>query len=122
MLDIEWVTYLVYLSMSNQQIKGHLEAMVLAILESGSAHGYSIIESLRSESNGLFDLPEGTVYPALHRLEENGLIKSSREVVDGRERRIYQLVPAGLGSLRESRAAWQAFSSAVSRILVVNPS
>jgi DNA-binding PadR family transcriptional regulator len=107
--------------MSNQQIKGHLEAMVLAILEEGPAHGYSIIESLRKNSSGLFDLPEGTVYPALHRLEEGGLVKSTRELVDGRERRVYQIVTAGQSTLKESRAAWQAFSSAVSRILVVNP-
>ena len=107
--------------MSNQQIKGHLEAMVLAILETGPAHGYSIIESLRSQSAGLFDLPEGTVYPALHRLEESALIKSTREKVEGRERRVYHLIPAGHGSLKESRASWQAFSAAVSRILVVNP-
>eukprot|EP01037_Dinobryon_pediforme_P001166 gene1166-1182_t len=104
--------------MSNQQIKGHLEAMVLAILEEGPAHGYSIIESLRKNSSGLFDLPEGTVYPALHRLEEAGLVKSTREFVDGRERRVYQIVTAGQSTLKESRAAWQAFSSAVSRILV----
>ena len=107
--------------MSNQQLKGHLEALVMAILEAGPAHGYSIIESLRSNSGGLFDLPEGTVYPALHRLEDAGLVKSSREVYEGRQRRIYQLVPAGHKSLARSRATWKEFSSAVTSILAINP-
>ena len=107
--------------MSNQQIKGHLEALVLAILEAGPAHGYSIIESLRSNSAGLFDLPEGTIYPALHRLEDAGLVKSTREIVDGRQRRIYQLVAAGQQSLTESRASWHKFSFAITKILAVNP-
>ena len=105
--------------MSSQQLKGHLEALVMATLERGPAHGYSIIESLRSGSGGLFDLPEGTVYPALHRLEDAGLVKSTREIVDGRQRRIYRLVPAGRKSLEQSRASWRTFSSAVSGILMV---
>ena len=107
--------------MSNQQLKGHLEALVLAILETGPAHGYSILESLRSNSGGLFDLPEGTIYPALHRLEDAGLVKSTHEIVEGRQRRIYHLVAAGHRSLTKSRATWQEFSSAVTNILAVNP-
>src|SRR3954465_12543553 len=107
--------------MSGQQLKGHLEALVMATLEAGPAHGYAIIESLRSSSGSVFDLPQGTIYPALHRLENAGLIKSIREVVDGRQRRIYRLVPAGHRSLAQSRASWREFSSAVSRILAVRP-
>jgi PadR family transcriptional regulator, regulatory protein PadR len=107
--------------MSGQQLKGHLESMVMATLEAGPAHGYAIIESLRSRSGGTFDLPEGTIYPALHRLEDAGLIKSIREVVDGRQRRIYRLASAGRRSLAQSRASWLEFSSAVSHILGVRP-
>lgn len=93
----------------------------MAILETGPAHGYSIIESLRSDSGGLFDLPEGTIYPALHRLEDAGLVRSTRELAEGRERRIYHLVPAGHRSLGKRRVAWQEFSLAVTSMLAVNP-
>lgn len=107
--------------MSGQQLKGHLEAMVMATLEAGPAHGYAIIESLRSRSGGVFDLPEGTIYPALHRLEDGGLVKSDREVVGGRQRRVYRLAPAGCRSLEQSRASWREFSAAVSGILAARP-
>ena len=70
--------------MTAEQLKGHLDPLVLAILEHGPAHGYAIIESLRERSGGAFDLPEGTIYPALHRLERAGTLSSRREVVGGR--------------------------------------
>ena len=53
-------------------LKGHLDAIVLAALEAGPAHGYAIIETIKRASTGTFDLPEGTVYPALHRLVTGG--------------------------------------------------
>ena len=62
--------------MRGEALKGHLDGMLLAALAAGPAHGYMIIESLREASGGTFDLPEGTVYPALHRLEQARLIKS----------------------------------------------
>ncbi len=107
--------------MSGQQLKGHLETLVMATLEAGPAHGYAIIDSLRVASGGVFDLPEGTVYPALHRLEASRLVTSRREVVDGRERRIYRLSPAGRRSLVQGRASWRQFSAAVTGILNVSP-
>ena len=107
--------------MSGQQLKGHLEALVLAILESGPAHGYAIIDALREQSGGVFDLPEGTIYPALHRLEDVGSVTSRREIVDGRQRRVYQLSPSGRRSLAASRASWREFSSAVMCVLDVRP-
>ena len=107
--------------MSAQQLKGHLEPLVMAVLEDGPAHGYAIIELLRGRSGGVFDLPEGTVYPALHRLEDAGWVTSRRHVVDGRQRRVYQLSAAGRRSLSASRATWQEFSAAVSRVLTPSP-
>ena len=107
--------------MSGQQLKGHLETLVMAILEDGPAHGYAIIDSLRVASGGVFDLPEGTVYPALHRLEASRMLTSSRETVDGRQRRVYRLSPAGRRSLTQGRASWRQFSSAVTHILDMSP-
>src|ERR1700709_485387 len=107
--------------MSGQQLKGHLEALVLATLERGPAHGYAIIEALRQSSGGVFDLPEGTIYPALHRLEKSGSVRSSRETVARRQRRVYRLSPAGRQSLAASRVSWREFSTVVTRILDVSP-
>ena len=107
--------------MSGQQLKGHLEPLVLAILEEGPAHGYGIIESLRSRSAGVFDLVEGTIYPALHRLEDAGLVTSSRAMVGSRERRVYRLSARGRRSLDQSRSSWLEFSMAVARVLNVSP-
>jgi PadR family transcriptional regulator PadR len=49
------------------EIRGHLDTMLLAILRTGPLHGYAVVQALRAQSDGAFDLPEGTVYPALHR-------------------------------------------------------
>ena len=103
--------------MSAEQLKGHLDALVLAIIERGPAHGYAIIESLRERSGGVFDLPEGTIYPALHRLEHAGTIASRLEVVGGRERRVYRLSARGRAALGERRTNWSVFSTAVEQVL-----
>jgi DNA-binding PadR family transcriptional regulator len=107
--------------MGSEQLKGHLDPLVLAILEDGPAHGYAIIESLRERSGGVFDLPEGTIYPALHRLERSGTVTSRREVISGRERRVYRLSARGHAALRERRTNWTQFSSAVSHVLGLSP-
>lgn len=107
--------------MSSEQLKGHLDPLVLAVLEGGPCHGYGVIEHLRSRSDDLFDLPEGTVYPALHRLERAGLVTSTREIVGGRERRVYRLARRGKASLADQRKQWSRFSAAVSTILNVSP-
>jgi DNA-binding PadR family transcriptional regulator len=107
--------------MTSEQLKGHLDPLVLAVLEQAPAHGYAVIEALRARSDGVFDLPEGTIYPALHRLERAGAITSTRELAGGRERRVYRLSTKGRRTLRERRASWSAFSSAVDRVLGVSP-
>ena len=57
-------------------LKGHLDLLLLAAVRARPAHGYAVIDELRRRSGGTFDLPEGTVYPALHRLERGGLLAS----------------------------------------------
>ena len=58
-------------------VRGHLDLLVLSVLaDTGPVHGYGIISALRARSDGAFDLPEGTVYPALHRMEKDGLVLS----------------------------------------------
>jgi PadR family transcriptional regulator, regulatory protein PadR len=100
--------------MEAEMLKGHLDAIVLAALEAGPAHGYAIIEAIKSRSDSTFDLPEGTVYPALHRLEQAGLLSSAWTTPpSGRRRRVYSLTKAGSAALAERRKAWNRFSQAV---------
>jgi PadR family transcriptional regulator, regulatory protein PadR len=104
--------------MEGEILKGHLDMIVLAALAAGPAHGYAIIEAIRRRSGRAFDLPEGTIYPALHRLEQAGFL-SSRWVVaeSGRKRRIYALTRSGHRALAERRAVWEEFSDAIGGLL-----
>jgi transcriptional regulator len=104
--------------MEGEMLKGHLEAIILAALEKGPAHGYAIIEAIRQRSDGVFDLPEGTIYPALHRLEDTGLLSSSWETpASGRRRRVYALTRRGTKALGDRRALWDRFAGAVGTFL-----
>lgn len=95
-------------------LKGHLDALVLAALEEGPTHGYAIIEAIKARSGQAFDLPEGTVYPALHRLEKSGLLASAWVMPEsGRKRRVYELTARGRASLAERRTVWRRFAEAI---------
>jgi DNA-binding PadR family transcriptional regulator len=102
--------------MAGTELQGHLDGMLLAILEAGPLHGYAIVEEMCRRSDGEFELAEGTIYPALHRLEAAGLLSSRWEVVSGRRRRVYALSTSGAADLRERVASWRAFSSAVDAV------
>jgi PadR family transcriptional regulator, regulatory protein PadR len=104
-----------------QVLKGHLDVLLLATLTDGPRHGYAIKEALRAGSAGRFDLPTGTIYPALHRLEAAGLIEGSWSSVDGRRRRAYQLAPAGHRKLAGERANWREFAATVTSMLETRP-
>lgn len=103
--------------MRAETLKGHLDALLLALLERGPQHGYAIIDGLRQGSGGTFDLPTGTIYPALHRLERGGLVQSRWDTTTGRRRRIYHLTAAGLQALSSERSNWTRFSAAVTGLL-----
>ena len=107
--------------MRAEALKGHLDAMLLAALEDGPRHGYAVIEALRLGTGGRLDLPTGTIYPALRRLEQSGLITGSWSVVAGRRRRYYRLTPAGEQALAGRRADWREFAATVSAVLEGGP-
>ncbi len=98
-------------------VKGHLDTLVLAALRDGPAHGYGLIVRLRERSSGAFDFPEGSIYPALHRLEEAGKLESTWSEERGRKRRVYRLTPAGEAALVEARESWRQFASSMSAVL-----
>lgn len=99
--------------MIGEALKGHLDLLLMAVLQGGPAHGYAIIEMLRVRSGGTFDLPEGTIYPALHRLEEDGCLSSFWSDETGRRRRIYQLTARGQQMLARRQQEWSQFALAV---------
>jgi PadR family transcriptional regulator, regulatory protein PadR len=103
--------------MESEKLKGNLDLLLLAVLAAGPGHGYSIITRLRERSAGAFDLPEGTVYPALHRLDAAGLLDSSWDVVAGRKRRIYRLTAAGETALARQTDQWRSFSGSVAKVI-----
>jgi len=103
--------------MNPAPVKGHLDLLLLAVLADGPSHGYSVIEALRVRSGEAFDLPEGTVYPALHRLERAGLLASDWDDAQGRRRRTYRLTTRGRAALREQHEAWNGFVTAVTSVL-----
>jgi PadR family transcriptional regulator len=107
--------------MRAETLKGHLDGLLLASLEAGPRHGYAIMEALRAGSGGQFDLPTGTVYPALRRLERAGLIRGTWSQAGGRQRRVYDLTPAGRRMLAAERGTWREFSAAVTALLEPAP-
>jgi PadR family transcriptional regulator PadR len=103
--------------MKAEALKGHLDGLILAVVAAEPAHGYAVIDALKQRSGGVFDLPEGTVYPALHRLEADGLLASEWETASGRRRRVYRVTRRGRTALGERRGEWQAFAQAVDGVL-----
>jgi PadR family transcriptional regulator, regulatory protein PadR len=103
--------------MNRERLKGHLDLLLLSVLAAGPAHGYAIISALRARSEGTFDLPEGTIYPALHRLQGAGLLGSSWADADGRKRRVYALTTKGATALAAEQTEWKRFATGVQAVL-----
>jgi DNA-binding PadR family transcriptional regulator len=103
--------------MRPEVLKGNVDALLLAAVGDGEAHGYGIVETVRARSEGAFRLAEGTVYPALYRLERQELLESRWDEVGGRRRRLYRLTPRGRRALAERRDEWSAFSRAMEAVL-----
>lgn len=105
--------------MRGESPKGHLDMLLLAAIAGGSTHGYAIAQALRRASGETFDLQDGTIYPALQRLERAGLLVSCWSEGAGRRRRIYALTPAGHQTLDRQQKEWKRFESAVHGVLAL---
>ncbi|HEY7604062.1 MAG TPA: helix-turn-helix transcriptional regulator [Gaiellaceae bacterium] len=99
--------------------KGSLDALVLAALAAEPGHGYAIVRRLRARSDDVFRFSEGTVYPVLHRLEHEGLVRSRWTPARGRRRRVYRITPGGREALAVRRLEWQTFARAVEAVLAM---
>ena len=103
--------------MRTDLLRGHLDSLLLAVLSGAPGHGYELIQRLAQRSEGALDVPEGSLYPALHRLERAGLVESEWSTAEGRRRRVYRLTRAGRRESDASRTQGRASASAVDRVL-----
>lgn len=99
-------------------LKGNTDSLLLYLINCRPTYGYQIIKELEKRSSGYFQLKEGTLYPALHRLEKNKLVKGRwQKLPNGQERRYYYITRKGQQVLAKRLAAWQDFSTAVKAII-----
>lgn len=103
--------------MKAEELKGHLDGLILSVVSREPLHGYAVIETLKARSGGNLALPEGTVYPALHRLEDDGLLKSEWSTASGRRRRVYSITRRGEKELGASRERWRLFATTIEAVM-----
>lgn len=106
---------------SGDTLRGHLESMILSVLESGEAHGFEVWKRLENGAEGALQLKEGSLYPALYRLEKSGLVKArwedEKSARRGPRRRIYSLTIKGKRQLHQGRIEWQRFVSVIGGLI-----
>jgi PadR family transcriptional regulator, regulatory protein PadR len=99
-------------------IKGNIDALLLSLIGQQPMYGYQIIKELDTKSRGYFRFKEGTLYPALHRLEKSNLITSKWEMLpSGRQRRYYHITERGTALLTEKKNQWLDFAMAMNLII-----
>jgi PadR family transcriptional regulator, regulatory protein PadR len=99
-------------------LQGTLDLLILKVCGAGPVHGYAISQRLRARSEEVLQVQQGSLYPALHRLERKGLLKASWDVTDsGREAKFYQLTAAGRRQLDSETAYWLQMSRAIALVL-----
>jgi PadR family transcriptional regulator PadR len=105
--------------MDSRLLSGTVELLILDVIAHEASYGYQITQEVLGRSGGYFQLTEGSLYPALHRLERQRLVTSYWEEVDGRRRKYYRLTPAGRKALAAKREEWGEFARGVNGVLGV---
>jgi len=104
--------------MDAELVKGTLSLLILSLLTRASMYGYEIAATVHRETDGAFTWREGSLYPALHKLQADGLIAGEWEEKEtGRKRRYYRITKEGRAALQDKTKAWSALREAVNRIL-----
>lgn len=99
-------------------LKGNTDSLLLSLLQEEPMYGYRLIKEIEQRSRGYFKFREGTLYPALHRLEKEGLVAGSwQPTASGQDRRYYHLTPKGQQVLEAKMAEWRGFSAAVNLVI-----
>jgi len=99
-------------------VRGSTNLLVLSILEKeGQIYGYQIAKLIQEISEGVLKFKEGTLYPALHKLEEDGLISSDWLEHNKRKRRYYKITTKGMEVLKKKKQEWNAYSESIRKVL-----
>jgi DNA-binding PadR family transcriptional regulator len=106
------------MSERHELLKSNIDSLLLCLINRQPMYGYQIIKELESRSQGYFRFKEGTLYPALHRLEKSGLIEGKWQILpSGQQRKYYQITEKGYASLVEKRSSWNEFALAMNSII-----
>ncbi|MFO1065128.1 MAG: helix-turn-helix transcriptional regulator [Pirellulales bacterium] len=98
-------------------LNGVPELAVLRVLQDGPRHGYAIVQAITERTGGSLQFGEGSIYPVLHRLEQQDFVKTKREAVGGRERIIYRLSKSGSRQLADCSARWRNVAESIQALL-----
>lgn len=104
---------------ARQMKKGVLDMLVLKLLESEPKYGYQIIQEMKEKSKEIFQLKDGTLYPVLYRLEDDGLVISRWSEAKGKQaaRKYYEITPEGKRALGEIKIVWKSISDGIEKIM-----
>ena len=106
------------MAVDKELLKGSTTMLILRLLETGDMYGYQMVRELELRSEGIFTLKEGTLYPILHTLENNGTIDAYWEdTSSARKRKYYRITDTGRAEFQESVKEWTEFNKAVRRLL-----
>lgn len=103
--------------MDSRLLWGTVEMLMLEVISHGPTYGYEISQTVCSRSQGYFELKEGSLYPALHRLERQKMLTSFWREIDGRRRKYYRLTAAGEKALADRKQEWRSFATGVQGVL-----
>lgn len=103
--------------MDSRLLSGTVDTLLLEVVSAGPTYGYAIAQTVLARSRGYFEITEGSLYPALHRLERQQYVESFWKEADGRERKYYKLTPAGRTALAAKKKEWRQFASGVQGVL-----
>jgi len=103
--------------MDSRLLTGTLEMLILEVVSDGPTYGYAISQVVTGRSHGLFELKEGSLYPALHRLARRKLMTANWKEADGRRRKYYRITAAGAKALAARKQEWQQFTAGVNGVL-----
>ena len=105
------------MKIDRELLKGSTNLLVLSVLENENMYGYQMIKKLKMKSENVSEFQEGTLYPILHKLEENGLITSYWDEASGKKRKYYSITDEGRKQLKSKKQEWKMFSTKVNQVI-----
>ena len=108
------------MKVSKELIKGSTPMLIMGVLKQEDMYGYRIIKELEKQSEFVFTMKEGTLYPILHALEIENFLESYWEQCDCRKRKYYHLTQKGKAQLKEKQEEWKTFSTSVNKVLQIS--